>query len=423
MMGARRPSDTAIAALRREFLRARTPQAVLDAARTFATRELGVVTALLDAPASGEQRPQPHRVALAAADSVLRDWMQSAGTEDVWVVSTGGLAGGLAFPQKRLLIGVPPKNEIDDEVLHELAVDVADALQQADLTVEIARLREETASRDVLLREATSALFRDASEVVRVVSELEQRDEAIHADLQQALRFQHAMLARLPRHDAVAIDAAYLPAETISGDFYDVAPLGSDLIRVFIADATGHGIAAGLATMFIKSEYEAQKRAASRPDVLLASINSVLASTYRNLELRFTAVCMDVHIAERKIAYACAAHPGPLVARASGVDALPSGGSFIGLTAGGAFPLYEAAVLPSDLLLVCTDGLYDAAAPDGSFLGQPRVADILARARARSRPPCGTLVRALSEFIGVGNSLSDDVSFVTLSFREHPRQS
>jgi sigma-B regulation protein RsbU (phosphoserine phosphatase) len=223
------------------------------------------------------------------------------------------------------------------------------------------------------------------------------------------------MLGTLPTVGGLEIEAVHLAAETISGDTYDVAPIDRETVRVFVADATGHGVAAGLVTMFIKSEYEAHKRIAAGPGAVLTAMNEVLASRYANLELRFSAICADVHVRDRRLVHASAAHPGPALLRAHGATLLPGGGTFVGLMPGVAYADEEAALEPGDALVFFTDGLLDATAPGGAPLGERRALEMLAaahRARAGITP---ALVRGLSAFVGEGRALEDDVTLVAIT--------
>jgi serine phosphatase RsbU (regulator of sigma subunit) len=280
---------------------------------------------------------------------------------------------------------------------------------------ELAQLREALKRRDELLRQAGDALIRDADEIVRVVVELEQRDALINEDLQQALRFQKAMIAPLPTHESISLSAIYLAAELISGDFYDVALLDGHRLRILIADATGHGVAAGLATMFIKSEYEAQKRVSQAPAAMLRAMNEQLSSSYRNLELQFTALCMDLDLRSGRLCYASAAHPGPVLFRSGIAEPLPSGGPFVGVITGVDFPERELALRPGDMLVGFSDGLLDATARTGASFGEAGIVGALAGIDGDAAEACPALVRALSSFVGEGHGLPDDVTIVALS--------
>jgi serine phosphatase RsbU (regulator of sigma subunit) len=279
------------------------------------------------------------------------------------------------------------------------------ASSEEDLLEEITRLRAQLAARDALVRRAGEALLRDSAEVVRVVAELERKDAALKEDLQLALRFQSAMIEPLPEGGEPQVDALYLPAEIISGDFYDVARLDAGVTRIFIADATGHGIAAGLVTMFIKSEYEAAKRSTEGPARMLRALNDRLTSRYENLSLRFTALCVDIDPGARRLRYGAAAHPAPLVVHGGVAQTLETGGTFVGMARDVDFPEYTVDFVAGDVGAVFTDGLLDAA------FDETRIGAILASASPRG--VCSRIVTALGDLVGAGNALSDDVTFVT----------
>ena len=380
-----------IARLRRDLLRVRTREDAL---------ELGLAAAreILQEDASAVV----YREAPAPADG-------AQGT--IWK-----LASATSHDHGHLVVLSQEGVGATQQALHLITADLAQALDNLRLAatgLEASRLREEIKRRDEIVRLAGDALIRDAHEVVRVVAELEERDALIKADLQQALRFQRAMIAALPTHDAVSMSAIYLAAEMISGDFYDVAMIEPDWMRIFIADATGHGVAAGLATMFIKSEYEAQKRLSQRPAAILRAMNEQLAGTYLNLELQFTALCIDVDLRARRVSYASAAHPGPMLFRGSIAKALPSGGPFVGVTTGVDFPEHEVSLEPGDMLVAFSDGLLDVETPSGASFGESGVIDALAGANGAEA--CSALVRALASFVGEGRGLPDDVTIVALS--------
>lgn len=286
------------------------------------------------------------------------------------------------------------------------------------LQAEIKRLKEKVARYERWMNETGVAIVRDSAELVRVLAELEKSEATLKAQLHQALRFQRALQPRPIADPRLAIQGISLPAEVISGDLYDFARYDPDVIRVFVADATGHGVAAGLATMFIKSEYEAHKREARSPAGVLRAMNDQLTSRYGSLELRFTALCIDVHLAEHRIRYSAAAHPGPLLCRGEAIEELPTGGTFIGIAPGAEFSERDVPFRPGDELVAFSDGLTDASAADGSLFGDERVRETVARARAEKRSPAAVLVESLSQFVGEGRPLTDDVTIVATAFSD-----
>lgn len=286
------------------------------------------------------------------------------------------------------------------------------------LQEEIKRLERKLARHERLLHETGAAVVRDSAELVRVLAELERSEATLKAQLHQALRFQRALHPPTLDDPRVRIEALSLPAEIISGDLYDFAAVDRDVIRVFVADATGHGVAAGLATMFIKSTYEPQKLAARTPAQVLRAMNDQLTSIYGNLELRFTAVCLDIDLAQQRLRYSTAAHPGPLLCRGEQIQRLPSHGTFVGMLSGVEFAEEEAAFADGDELVVFTDGLTDAEAADGTLFGEERTTTTIEAARRAGSSPAASLVQALSKFVGEGRHLADDVTIVAVRFSD-----
>jgi sigma-B regulation protein RsbU (phosphoserine phosphatase) len=418
--------DALVAAVRHDLLRASSVPEAIERTLSHVRAAVGAATvipherargadsraAAASVPGAAQEPTAAEPVALGDARGAARDWMAAAGVDRAWALALRTPGGE---PFGRLLVAPAEDRAPIDALLRPILEDLGHAVARLRA---IDELRGELETHQKLVKKAGEALARDASEVVRALSELETRDAATKAELQQALRFQRATLPPVPRSDAFRCETLYLPADIISGDFYDVTSVGPERVRIFLADATGHGVAAGLATMFLKSEYEAQKRAVRGPSEVLASMNDLLVASYGNLELRFTALCADVDAATGAVRYAAAAHPPPLVARAERVEALPSGGSFVGIVAGVEYPAFEASLEPGDVLFCYTDGLVDAAAADGTLFGEARVTKVLAEARRARASPASKLVRALAHFVGRGRRLADDVAAVAFTRTE-----
>ncbi len=307
------------------------------------------------------------------------------------------------------------EDESDAEIVRAVAADLMRASELLQAEEERRALGAALREKDALLQQTTDALFRDAAEIVRVLGELERRDTAIKDELQRALKFQRATIDHLPAHPGFVFDAVYLAADLISADFYDIAVLGSDHIRIFVADATGHGIAAGLATMFIKAEYESLKFVRDTPSALVESMNDMLTSRYERLDLRCTGICIDVHPERGKMVFTSAAHPGPLLVRENGPEQLSGGNTFLGLRAGVPFTPVEVPIAPGDLVIAYTDGLLDAAAPSGATFGRSSIEALATKARQDPSSFGSLVVSGLAEFVGEGRKLSDDVTAVAVA--------
>ncbi|MEW1635352.1 PP2C family protein-serine/threonine phosphatase [Streptomyces sp. NPDC093801] len=179
--------------------------------------------------------------------------------------------------------------------------------------------------------------------------------------------------ALLPRHSSeiarlgYAVAAAYLPVEAdaaVGGDWYKCRALPDGRILLAIGDACGHGLSA-VARM-------AQQRHALAGLAHTPGSDAGQLTTWLN-EL----VCADIsaetatsvigHLdGERRLVWACAGHPAPLLLRGGAATALGTGhrGPLLGLLPGEAYEVDEVALERGDLLLLYTDGLVERRGED-----------------------------------------------------------
>lgn len=279
-------------------------------------------------------------------------------------------------------------------------------------------------SAEAALRESVQGLVaaKEAADVANrelraAMSELEARDARLVEEEQNAQEFQQSILPILPQVAGLDITATYRPLDLVGGDIYDVALLGGDAgqgprLQMFIADATGHGVAAALTTMFIRSEYEAIKRTAASPGVVLAMLNERLTRSYGHLGMRFTAACFAFDVTTGAVVYASAAHPNAYVVHDGVTRELDTGGTFVGLSPDATYDELTTTLTPGDGLYVFTDGVTEAFDSSRVSFGEGPLAAVLADAHG-SRGDVGDRVwLELEAFVGVGREMHDDATMV-----------
>ncbi len=132
-------------------------------------------------------------------------------------------------------------------------------------------------------------------------------------DLDLAKKVQRSLLTNdFQERENIKIKIRFAPMNEVGGDIYDIYEIRDGLIRVFIADATGHGVQAALVTMAIKSEYENFKSVIESPGDLLQIMNSYFTNKYKFLKTYFSCVVADIYLHENFIRYASAGHPSQI---------------------------------------------------------------------------------------------------------------
>ena len=173
----------------------------------------------------------------------------------------------------------------------------------------------------------------------------------------------------LPDIPGVTVEARFRPAGEgieMGGDFYDAFEVGDDAWAVTIGDVCGKGPDAAALTALVRYTLRAVTMHERRPDEALALVNRAILRNHNEdrfcsaalavIENRPSGVCVEL---------ASAGHPLPLLLRPDGtVEAIGARGHLLGL-----WPDFEAeplslALAPGDALILYTDGVTDARAPD-----------------------------------------------------------
>ncbi len=193
---------------------------------------------------------------------------------------------------------------------------------------------------------------------------LNRRFEELHQELRLAWRVQQDFLPRkLPNNSKLKFSALYRPATWVSGDIYDIFPLDEDNIGFYIADVVGHGVAAGLMTLFAKRALTTKEITEDgyrllSPDEALANLNSQLCS----LELpehQFMTACYGIiNKHSRQISFARGGHPHPVLLAPNGqTTQLTVEGALLGVMEDITFPVYNFTLERGSKLIIFTDGL------------------------------------------------------------------
>jgi PAS domain S-box-containing protein len=257
-------------------------------------------------------------------------------------------------------------------------------------------------------RVETLLLVRDVSEQ----RQIEQRDAIIQLDLEQAAAFQTALLSRMRWPSGLDVDVAYRPLQRVGGDVYDVAILPDGATRMFIADATGHGVTAALSTMLIKSEYDAVKLVGS-PSEALAALNERITRTYARLAVMFTAAIVDISQDRRLLRHACGGHPAPLLCTGPRIVELAEGGPFLGVAMQQRYPEWTTEIEAWHSLVLVTDGVSEQRNASGAQFGDDRLRTAISEAVERGRKINASVLSRLDAYIAT-HAQTDDITLLTV---------
>lgn len=214
---------------------------------------------------------------------------------------------------------------------------------------------------------------------------LEVEKQRIDLDLALASDVQQMLLPReMPLVPGLEIDARYMTAQKVGGDFYDVFPLADGRVGLAVADVSGKGISASLLMAICRTLLRSVAPHHDSPARVLAEMNRALSPDIRaGMYVTMTYAIVDV--ARSRLVFARAGHELPLVARGRGSafasEFVGSEGMPLGLVEAEVFEAViadrELEFRPGAMLVLFTDGLTEAPNDDGREFGNARLADVL----------------------------------------------
>ncbi len=212
----------------------------------------------------------------------------------------------------------------------------------------------------------------------RLGKKLNQQFVEVDQELRLASRLQRDFLPKhLPQIDDIQFAAVYRPATWVSGDVYDIRRLDESHVGFLVADAVGHGVAAGLLTMFIKHSIIGKRiyddgYTLVPPSEVLAILNRDLA----NQELpncQFVTACYGViDTRTHEVVFARGGHPHPIhVSAEGGCAEIHTVGGLLGVFNDEAFPSARLILEPGEKLIIYSDGMEDIILDRGPDGGSP----------------------------------------------------
>jgi sigma-B regulation protein RsbU (phosphoserine phosphatase) len=167
-----------------------------------------------------------------------------------------------------------------------------------------------------------------------------------------------------------------LPAQWVGGDAFFVLPQEDGLLAG-VADVSGHGISSALLMNAFASEIEALSRTLTHPAELLRITNQLMSARVGAMGLFVTVVLLRFRD-DGSVTIANAGHPPPMIVTTDGkAETVDESGLPLGIVDD---EVYEEICLETPRnasIVVYSDGITEAVAPDGTMYGGDRLKQCL----------------------------------------------
>ena len=254
--------------------------------------------------------------------------------------------------------------------LRELLMRVQNQLVLRNLLV----LEREFSSNLAQEKEKLEMSVVDRSRVLRDnVKKLSNWESVIVEDLKFSLTFLEKLMINHVESDSLEYSVHYDPLLQIGGDVYSVYEYREGRVRVFLADATGHGINASLNSITIMTEYNLMRDLDLSPGEIVSRMNNRFCTGLRDYSIIFTCCIADIDLNEGTMVLASAGHPAQFCFTPDGSmhECIPKG-PLIGLMDELEYEEMRIDFPAGSTMVMYTDGLVDEFSESRSYTGKEK---------------------------------------------------
>jgi len=248
-------------------------------------------------------------------------------------------------------------------------------------------------------------------------SELSRKNEEYRKEIDIIRRLEVSKLPDFKQVHGYDTAFAFMPAQELSGDFFDGFFLDDDIYQIILCDVSGHGIASSYVGNQIRTMFREKSTPGKKPSEIVREINSQLAVDLKELRYYCTAQIIQIYFDTNTILFLSAGHPEAIVKKNNGlgISLTKSRSPVIGLFEDETYNDEIINMETGDILFLYTDGLIEEHSPDyNSMYGLNRVVESLKKAETMTS--IETLHHCLGDFYEFNGyrPQNDDITLICI---------
>ncbi|AFY72467.1 serine phosphatase RsbU, regulator of sigma subunit [Synechococcus sp. PCC 7502] len=256
--------------------------------------------------------------------------------------------------------------------------------------------------------------------------DLQLQKQLLVAELNEASEYVRSLLPKSLDHN-VKIRTEFLPSSQLGGDCYDFYWLDPDHLAIYLIDTSGHGVGSALLSISILNLLRSQSFGKDKfydPKIVMTELNRAFQMSQQGGRY-FTMWYGVYQQSERKLVYANAGHPTPIVISGNHdnlkIKQLPSLSIPIGFFPDAEYTSAELLIDRNTSLYIFSDGIFEVMQETGRIWGLANLIKLLTNELPLSQNITGQNFTAewVREHIRKETpdaDFSDDVSLVHINF-------
>lgn len=214
-----------------------------------------------------------------------------------------------------------------------------------------------------------------------LVSHIERMKQESEMEIAKAVQI--ALLPQsMPKLDGYTFYASYDAAQAVGGDYYDAFPLEDGRICLSFGDVAGKGVPGALVMSRMATVVQSTMKHVPDVGEAILAINAAMCSNM--VEGRFvTYVLAVIDPKTNEMTLSIAGHMSPIIRKPDGtLEEFPEDliGMPIGVVDGFPYDVITRKLEPGEMVVIYTDGVSEAMAPDNALYGEETVRNFARRA-------------------------------------------
>jgi sigma-B regulation protein RsbU (phosphoserine phosphatase) len=281
---------------------------------------------------------------------------------------------------------------------------------------------------ELLARVRSGVRLYQANERLQILAdELQRQKSRLDAELAEAAGYVRSLLPPpIPpasRSPFVRAESLFVPSHELGGDVFDYFWIDDDHFALYLADASGHGLAAAFPSISLHNVLRSGSLRVDlcSPAAVLEALNA--SFSMERQQGRYLTMWYGVfHRRQRMLRFASAGHPPALLWSHQGslpLSKLSGHGLALGLFDDATYGNTSVQLVDTTTLLLYSDGIYELPTTAGRMWTLPDFIALVEQQRARVQSPRG--LNVLVEQVGVetgGLRFPDDYALVMATFPE-----
>lgn len=245
--------------------------------------------------------------------------------------------------------------------------------------------------------------------------QLQTKLDQINKDMKLAKSIVNGLITVPNLAPYLEVKVIYQPFMDVGGDIFFIKKIQDGFVRIFLGDATGHGLQAALFTMMIQSEFERLNMVATMPNDLLYYLNQHFYDKNSDLKIYFPALLVDIDFTQSTLRYAAAGIQDQFIHKANGeLISLQNTGPIIGILEQYRYGFQEAKIEEGDRIYLFSDGIFEELFETDNSVAMELLMDVVTATRSMPLESVTSYIKSTLFEKMQKTTWKDDVTFLVM---------